>query len=130
MTVEDLLKYYGNGYKFKKRTGMSDGSFRNWVEWGFVPEGSQYKIERLTNGDLKCEFSEESKQLIDKSTVELEKVRQQEKKIQSTFTSDQVEFIRKKMTDWHIKWNNSINFSDYTKLVFAKNQLEAMILGE
>ena len=57
MTTDDLKKYYGNSYQFKKRTGMSDASFRNWLKWGFVPEASQYKIERLTNGELKTEWS-------------------------------------------------------------------------
>lgn len=57
MTPEDVKKYYGNSYQFMKITKMSDGSFRNWIKWGFVPEDSQYKLERLTNGELKTEWT-------------------------------------------------------------------------
>ncbi|CAB4151888.1 DNA-binding transcriptional regulator Cro [uncultured Caudovirales phage] len=57
MTPNDVKKYYGNSYQFKKKTKMSDASFRNWMKWGFVPENSQYKLERLTNGCLKAEWS-------------------------------------------------------------------------
>ncbi len=60
MTIEELRNYYGNSYKFKQRTGMSDASFRNWMRWGFIPEGSQYKIERLSKGDLKTEWTEKN----------------------------------------------------------------------
>ncbi len=57
MTAEEVKNYFGNSYQFKKKTGMSDASFRNWMKWGFVPEGSQYKIERLTGGQLKTEWT-------------------------------------------------------------------------
>lgn len=60
MTPDDLVKYYGNSYQFKKKTKMSDASFRNWQKWGFVPEASQYKIERLTNGELKTEWTKDN----------------------------------------------------------------------
>jgi ABC-type long-subunit fatty acid transport system fused permease/ATPase subunit len=58
MTPDDLKKFYGNSYQFRKRTGMSDASFRNWIKWGYVPEASQYKLERLTGGKLKTQWSE------------------------------------------------------------------------
>jgi hypothetical protein len=55
MTVDEVRKYYGNSYQFKKRTGMSDATFRNWMKRGFIPEESQYKLDRITNGKLKME---------------------------------------------------------------------------
>lgn len=58
MTIDDVRNYYGNSYQFKKRTKMSDATFRNWMRWGFVPEASQYKLERLTKGELKAEWKE------------------------------------------------------------------------
>lgn len=33
------------------------GSLRNWIKWGYIPEGSQYKLERLSGGQLKTEWS-------------------------------------------------------------------------
>lgn len=59
MTTEEVRKYFGNSYQFKKTTGMSDASFRNWMRWGFVPEGSQYKLERLTEGKLKTQWTKD-----------------------------------------------------------------------
>lgn len=57
MTPDDVKQYFGNSYQFKKRTNMSDATFRNWMKWGFVPEDSQYKLERLTNGELKTQWT-------------------------------------------------------------------------
>ena len=59
MTIDEVRNYYGNSYKFMKRTKMSDASFRNWMKWGFVPETSQYKLEFLTKGELKAERKED-----------------------------------------------------------------------
>lgn len=59
MKPGDVLNFYGNLYKFNKITKMSMGSLRNWIKWGYVPEGSQYKIERLTKGLLKTDWSYE-----------------------------------------------------------------------
>jgi hypothetical protein len=59
MTIEEVKNYYGNSYKFMKRTKMSDATFRNWMRWGFIPEASQYKLERLTKGELKAEVKED-----------------------------------------------------------------------
>ena len=57
MTPEDVRKYYGTAYKFGKVTGMSPTTLRNWMKWGFVPEAAQYKVERITNGKLKTEWT-------------------------------------------------------------------------
>jgi|GEM_PF-1927981 len=53
MTPDEVKKYYGNGYRFAKETGMSNVSFANWIKWGFVPRGSQLELERITKGKLK-----------------------------------------------------------------------------
>jgi len=57
---EDVKKYYGSQYKFNKKTGMSAMSLGNWLKWGYVPEASQYKIERLTKGELKTEWTDKN----------------------------------------------------------------------
>jgi hypothetical protein len=53
MTPQEVWDYFGNSYQFKKKTGISDASLRNWMSWGFIPENSQYKIERLTKNNPK-----------------------------------------------------------------------------
>ena len=60
MTPKEVWDYYGNSYRFRKRTGMSDRSLMNWLAWGFIPEASQYKLERLTKGELKTQWTEEN----------------------------------------------------------------------
>lgn len=57
MTPQDVKKYYGSGYKFHKQTGMSQSTLGNWLRWGFVPEDAQYKVERLTKGALKTQWT-------------------------------------------------------------------------
>ncbi len=58
MTPKDVKKYYGSNYNFHKVTGMSASSLGNWLKWGFVPENAQYKLERITKGKLKTEWTD------------------------------------------------------------------------
>jgi len=57
MTPGDVKKYYKSNYNFNKKTGMSATTLANWLKWGFVPENAQYKLERITNGKLKTQWS-------------------------------------------------------------------------
>lgn len=57
MKPKDVKKYYKSLYKFRKLTGMSTATLANWLKWGYVPEASQYKIERITKGQLKTEWT-------------------------------------------------------------------------
>ena len=58
MTLDDVLKYYKGGYQFKKQTKMSITNIYNWRAWGFIPMGSQGKLEKLTNGALKASIND------------------------------------------------------------------------
>ncbi len=58
MTPDDVKTFYKSLYNFRKTTGMSANSLLNWLKWGYIPEGSQHKIERLSKGRLKTEWSE------------------------------------------------------------------------
>jgi hypothetical protein len=60
MTPEDVIKFYRTKYNFHKQTKMSANTLRNWQTWGYVPEAAQYKLERITNGLLKTEWSDGS----------------------------------------------------------------------
>ncbi len=58
MTPKQVKIFFNNStYRFWKDTGMSPSSLRNWMIWGYVPEASQYKLERLTKGKLKTQWS-------------------------------------------------------------------------
>lgn len=60
MTPDELLKHYVTKYRFHKETGISPGSLRNWINWGYVPECAQYKIESITNGLFKTEWKKKN----------------------------------------------------------------------
>lgn len=62
MTPDDVKRYYGNTYRFHKRTKMSGTTLGNWLRWGFVPENAQYKLERLTKGELKTQWTQGNEQ--------------------------------------------------------------------
>ena len=57
MTPDDVLKMYRTKYNFHKQTGISASSLGNWIKWGRVPEAAQYKLERITEGKLKTEWT-------------------------------------------------------------------------
>lgn len=57
MKPKDVKKYYRSTYNFRKVTGMSSSTLGNWLKWGFVPEDAQYKLERLTKGELKTQWT-------------------------------------------------------------------------
>lgn len=59
MTPEDVKGFYKSCYRFNKETGMAHASLQNWLKWGFVPECSQYKLERLSGGKLRASWPKE-----------------------------------------------------------------------
>jgi hypothetical protein len=61
MKPKEVKKFFKTQYNFHKVTGMSAATLGNWLRWGFVPEASQLKIERITNGVLKAEWDEKKK---------------------------------------------------------------------
>ena len=58
MKPEDVLAKYGTKYKFHKDTKMAASSLGNWLKWGYVPEGAQLKLERITKGELKADWKD------------------------------------------------------------------------
>lgn len=57
MKPEEVKKFYKTKYNFHKETSMSANTLGNWLKWGYVPEAAQYKLERLTQGKLKTEWT-------------------------------------------------------------------------
>lgn len=54
----EVKEYYGSLYRFRKDTGMAHSSLANWLNWGYVPIKSQYRLQELTNGKLKAEWGD------------------------------------------------------------------------
>lgn len=59
MTPEDVKKYYGSQYRFNKETGMAVNTLGNWLRLGRVPANAQYRLESLTKGALKTEWTKD-----------------------------------------------------------------------
>lgn len=58
MTIDDVKRFFGTGYKFQKYTGMSHDNYRNWEKRGYIPIETQLKLEELTNGSLKASLED------------------------------------------------------------------------
>jgi hypothetical protein len=58
MTLEDLMRHFGNSYRFEVQTGMNHANYLNWLKKGYIPIVSQIRIEKITNGQLKASLSE------------------------------------------------------------------------
>lgn len=56
MTVEELIKYFNNGYEFNVRTGLSRTTYHSWKKKGYIPIASQQRLEELTSGELKADY--------------------------------------------------------------------------
>lgn len=59
MKPEDILKHYGTKYRFNKETGIAAATLLNWIKWGRIPEESQYRVERITKGLFKTEWTKD-----------------------------------------------------------------------
>jgi hypothetical protein len=57
MTVDDVKKYFNNGYEFARRTDMCRASYQNWIKRGYIPIATQVRLERITEGGLKADLN-------------------------------------------------------------------------
>lgn len=129
MKPEDVKAYYGSQYMFRKKTGMSANTLGNWLKWGYVPEDAQYKLERITNGELKIENFD-----LVKARVEIANKRNEKNKaIQKSFTPEQVDFICYQIGEWYLDWKGNILVQGYPeqhRLGIAKEQLKNKLCGD
>lgn len=68
MKHEELKIYYKTAYNFSKKTGMSAGSYKFWLDQGYIPIKSQYYIEAISGGALTANI-EDDKPIIIKSDI-------------------------------------------------------------
>lgn len=68
MTPKDVKDYYRSNYNFSKCTGMVPPTLGNWIRRGYVPKNAQYRLEVLTKGELKTEWTTENLEEKDKLT--------------------------------------------------------------
>ena len=54
MTPQEIRAKYKTTYNFRKQTGMSTSSLKNWETKGFIPVESQMRLEAITNGEFKA----------------------------------------------------------------------------
>lgn len=53
MTVEEVIKHFGNAAKAARALGLNDNHVRVWKHRGYVPILQQYRVQSLTGGKLK-----------------------------------------------------------------------------
>jgi hypothetical protein len=58
MTVNELKDYFISSYRFNKVTGISHTQWIRWITKGYIPIGSQLKIEKTTHGALKARIED------------------------------------------------------------------------
>jgi hypothetical protein len=52
MGIEEAVQYYGSGNKLCKSLGIARQNLTAWRKNGYIPLFQQFRIEKLTNGQL------------------------------------------------------------------------------
>lgn len=53
MTIDEVKKFCGGRWSnIGKMMGFSPNTYQGWLKAGFIPMSTQYKIERMTHGQL------------------------------------------------------------------------------
>jgi hypothetical protein len=60
MSPDEVRQFYKTNYNFHKSTGIAANTLANWLRNGYIPEGQQCKLEKLTNGVLKADLGHET----------------------------------------------------------------------
>lgn len=58
MTIEDVVRHFGNGSNACSQIGYSRQAFGNWRARGFIPLSAQLRFEYVTKGKLKADSFE------------------------------------------------------------------------
>lgn len=64
MKFEDVLEYFGSGYRLSVDAGFSIQAPVAWKKRGYIPLKSQIKLEKFTNGELKANINHLKPELI------------------------------------------------------------------
>ena len=55
MGIEEAVNYFGSGNKLCKALGLARQNLTEWRQKGYIPLFQQYRIERLTQSQLKMD---------------------------------------------------------------------------
>lgn len=58
MTVEEVLEYFGSGYKFEQMTKLSHSNLVLWRRQGYIPLRSQRMLEKFSAGTLQVRLED------------------------------------------------------------------------
>ncbi len=58
MKLKEAVDYFGNMYRLAKECGISLSTPYSWRKRGYIPFESQYKIQEITNGKLRCNLKD------------------------------------------------------------------------
>lgn len=55
MSIDEAIKYFGNGNKLCNALGLSRANITDWRNKGYIPMIQQLRLEKLTSGELKAD---------------------------------------------------------------------------
>lgn len=58
MTIDQVIKYFGNHSRACHAIGLPHQSYYNWVRQGYVSINSQFAFEEVTNKKLKVDLKD------------------------------------------------------------------------
>lgn len=58
MKIDEVLNFYGNAYKFGKKTGICMQNVSYWKRMGYIPNNMQLRIQSITKKKLIAEYVE------------------------------------------------------------------------
>lgn len=58
MKLQEAIDHFGNMYRLAKACGVSVATPYSWRRRGYIPIKSQYLIQEITNGQLRCKISD------------------------------------------------------------------------
>src|SRR3990167_4107080 len=69
MKFEELALMFENGHDFSRKTGLPHGNFHNWKKWGYIPIGSQIRLQGILGGELKANFDDVPDKIVYKKEI-------------------------------------------------------------
>lgn len=55
MTIDEVIMFYGNPYRFEAATGIKQQNVRYWKKKGYIPITMQRRIQQKSRGKLKMD---------------------------------------------------------------------------
>ena len=58
MKINDVMERYINATDFSRATGIPRRAWYRWIDYGYVPIKAQFKLQKITDGELKASIDD------------------------------------------------------------------------